>query len=163
MNRKVLIGLAILFLVVLMSKKISDANKVAVMDIKQHFRDYVRYVAARYGVPSSRVEAIIMQESKGNPQAKGITGDWGLMQITAPALADVNKKFQFGFSLEDMLDPYKNIQTGTAFLSMLLSQLHNLNDATQAYNVGAAAFLADNTKGQGYLWNVLEWEKYFLT
>ena len=162
MKRTLFIIAGILLLLILMSKKLSDASKLAIMNIKQNFHDYVSYVAARYGVPSARIEAIMMQESKGDASAKGITGDWGLMQITGPALADVNAKYHFGYSLQDMLDPYKNIQTGTAFLSLLLAQLHNLNDATQAYNVGASAFLADNSRGSGYLQNVLEWEKYFL-
>lgn len=94
--------------------------------------------ASMYGVNAKWILSIITVESGGVPYVIGLTGDFGLMQITQPALNDFNTHFQTSFTLSDMMfNNEKNIQVGTWYLSWLLQQFNDdYQLAVSAYNQG---------------------------
>ena len=103
--------------------------------ISDWFEDANQY-AKKFGVPVEVVLGIIATESNGNPKAKGVTGDFGLMQITQPALTDYNNTWNTRYTLLDMLNPQINIKVGTWFYARCYSRIKNQYDAFRAYNGG---------------------------
>lgn len=91
-----------------------------------------------YNVKRNFIISIIKVESGGNPFAIGGTNDFGLMQITQPALTDFNKTHNTNWTLYDIwISPDKNIHVGVWYLSWLLSQFSNdYVLAVSAYNQG---------------------------
>jgi soluble lytic murein transglycosylase-like protein len=102
------------------------------------YRHIVERYADAYKVDKTFVYAIIKQESDGFPLALGKTSDFGLMQITQPALTDYNNYHGENLTLLDIwLSPEKNIKVGTWYLSWLLSQFDgDYTFAVSSYNQG---------------------------
>ncbi|WP_407308447.1 lytic transglycosylase domain-containing protein [Desulfosporosinus sp. SB140] len=98
----------------------------------------VEKYAAQYGVDPLFVVAIIREESKFFPQSQSHKGAIGLMQLmptTAQSIAESlgDKKY----TNEDLLNPEKNIQYGTWYLSSLEKVFsNNLILVIAAYNGG---------------------------
>jgi hypothetical protein len=94
--------------------------------MKNTYGDLINKWANHYGVDPNLIAAIIMQESRGNPNVVSSKGAKGLMQIMT--------KFH---KIDDPFDPNQNIQTGTKFLSRLLKLYNgNKSKALAAYNCG---------------------------
>lgn len=88
--------------------------------------------------------AVIKQESRFNPEARGSHGEIGLMQIkpsTAAAFADLSGVDQEAVNAkvsEDLLDPVKNIEMGSAYLARLRASFKGRTHLyISAYNMGA--------------------------
>lgn len=112
-------------------------------------------------IPQKRIASIIFVESSGR---SGITGDGGksvgLMQIQQQALDTVNERYGYSFAMESLKDPGTNITVGTAYLDYLRNYLfHDLDTATQAYNVGLYSVQVNPKLGLGYLQKVLQAEQ----
>ena len=92
------------------------------------------------------VFAIISIESSWDPEAKSPAGAIGLMQITQPALDQVNSIYQVNLALEDMLRPDRNIFVGMRYLRWLYRVFEQLPHAPLfsiiAYNWGIGNVLA---------------------
>jgi soluble lytic murein transglycosylase len=130
--------------------------------IVTNFNDAVSSQATKAGVPVRRVLAIIYTESRGQAGAIGEAQDIGLMQITPPALSDVNGFLGTAYSISDLLDPSINILVGCTFLGMLSRQFNgDIDKATRAYNVGASRVKKDQTAGMLYLASVKSKEAFF--
>ncbi|WPL18637.1 Membrane-bound lytic murein transglycosylase C precursor [Thiorhodovibrio winogradskyi] len=96
-------------------------------------------MAAKYGLDSSLVHAIVRAESNYNPHAVSHAGAVGLMQVMPATAAD------YGVSSTDKLfDPTINAQTGTRHLKRLLGK-YSIGKAVMAYNAGEGAL--ERSKG----------------
>ncbi|MDQ7095852.1 lytic transglycosylase domain-containing protein [Desulfosporosinus sp. PR] len=98
----------------------------------------VEKYAAQYGVDPLFVVAIIREESKFFPQSQSHKGAIGLMQLmpsTAQSIAEsLGDK---SYTSEELLNPEKNIQYGTWYLSSLEKAFsNNLVLVIAAYNGG---------------------------
>jgi soluble lytic murein transglycosylase-like protein len=75
------------------------------------FAEFIYAAAARHGVRSELIAALIRTESSFNPNAQAATSSArGLMQLTRAAAADV------GADYESLFDPALNVEAGTAYL-----------------------------------------------
>jgi len=93
-----------------------------------------RYEPARRTTPAI-IEAIIAQESGGNPRAVGRNGTIGLCQIHP------NTGRMLGYSEADLFDPEKNKEAAEKYLTMMLDKFGgNLTLALQAYNCGPSGY-----------------------
>jgi soluble lytic murein transglycosylase-like protein len=161
MNKRTFIagGLAILGLILLMSKT-TFAKTAATITGK--YSSLVQSMADKYGLPRSRVGAMVLQESKGNPGSVGLAGERGLMQMKSGALSDVNRVYGFGFSFDDLFTPEVAIEAGCAYLAWLEGQFDgDLDLATQAYNAGIGNVKKNPKAGLSYLSQVKAKESYF--
>jgi soluble lytic murein transglycosylase-like protein len=104
------------------------AGKVSWAEVQ---RD-IQQLASAYGIDPLLVEAVVLQESGGNPNAQSSAGAVGLMQLmpnTAAALG-----------VSDVFDPVQNLRGGIEYLLQMLNKFHgNLALALAAYNAGPYA------------------------
>lgn len=70
----------------------------------------VQQASKKYGIPSALIHAVIQRESSGRPSVASGTGPVGLMQISRGLAKD------YGYKLEDRLDPAKNIDMGARYI-----------------------------------------------
>jgi soluble lytic murein transglycosylase len=106
--------------------------------------------AARYGVDAALVKAVVWKESWFNPNARGRSGEIGLMQIREDAAREWAKAESVRlFTHFQMLDPVKNTLAGTWYLRKLLRRYVN-TDNPLPYA------LAEYNAGRG---NVIKWTK----
>ena len=88
--------------------------------------------AARYGVPTRLVHAVIATESAYNPGALSSRGACGLMQL----MPETAKRY----GVTELFDPDANIRAGVAHLRDLLDMFRgDTRLAVAAYNAGAEA------------------------
>jgi len=111
-----------------------------------------------YGVEPSLLLAVIKQESDGNAKAQGPTGDYGLMQITQPALTDYNTATNNHLFLSDMLKPENNIKVGAWYLSLMFRNTGNWRQAVRAYNAGLSRVQTKLNAGVSYADSVFNHE-----
>lgn len=130
-------------------KELIGVNMTTKRLIDLYFSTVTQF-STQYDVEPSLVLAVIKQESDGNPKAQGPTGDFGLMQITQPALTDFNRYHNTQFTLSDLLDPSPNIRVGTWYLSTLFKQTQDWRLAVQSYNAGLSRVMKNNTAGADY-------------
>ncbi len=92
----------------------------------------VEGLARRFGLDPRLVEAVILQESGGDPTARSSVGALGLMQLMPGTAASLGVK--------NPLDPQQNLEGGMSYLLQLLQQFKgNLKLALAAYNAGPGA------------------------
>jgi soluble lytic murein transglycosylase-like protein len=115
--------------------------------------------SALRNIPRERITAIIAVESSGNAHATGAAQERGLMQVTVDPMIEVNTRYGYSFSFDEMYEAEKNILVGTTYLSWLRDQLfHDLDTGTQAYNVGLYSVQVNPKLGLGYLHKVQNYE-----
>ena len=101
---------------------------------RPEFDPYIEDAAAKFGVSSDLVRAIISVESAFDEYAVSSKGAQGLMQLM-PATAR-------RFGVANPFDPAQAIMGGTEYLSYLLGLFHNNVDlAAAGYNAGENAVL----------------------
>jgi len=100
-------------------------------------------ISMDYKIDPLLILAVIKQESRGNPNARGVylsggkSGALGLMQIKYESALEVARSVGIKInSPEDLFDPEKNLMVGTAYLLRLIAKYKNLQHALIAYNVG---------------------------
>lgn len=110
-----------------------DANVIATSaDFSEEaapFAGIIANAAAKYGVDSALIQAVIATESGFRPLAESHAGAKGLMQ-----LMDGTAR---GLGVTDSFDPVQNIEGGTRYLALLLNK-YNGHEAVAlaAYNAG---------------------------
>lgn len=104
---------------------------------------YVLASAQAHNVDPALINAVIQQESGGNPVAQnpagGGQGAWGPMQVRAPALADYNAANGTKYTVQDLLKPQVGVDVGSWYLGKQLDQFGDPSKALVAYNQGAAS------------------------
>lgn len=73
----------------------------------------------RINIDKDLILAVIMTESSGNPKADSGFAR-GLMQVSRIALFDINNKYKFNYTYDDLFEPAINIQVGTLYLRDLV-------------------------------------------
>lgn len=98
--------------------------------IRENYGAVITEVAAEHELESSYIEAIIMAESEGQPDAISPTGCTGLKQFTI-----ASSKL---FGLTDRFDPIESIRAGGRHIKSNLRQWRgNVAKATAHYNIGS--------------------------
>jgi soluble lytic murein transglycosylase len=115
---------------------------------EHRFDDLIGTAARQYGLPPALVKAVVWQESRFDPDARGSVGELGLMQVTEDAALEWAKAAKVPqFAREHLLDPRTNTLAGTYYLAKVLRRYTN-SDNPLPYA------LADYNAGRG---NVLRW------
>ena len=110
----------------------------------------IRAAARRYGVERALIKAIVWRESHFNPEARGRSGEIGLMQLQeVPAQAWADAEHLADFAHEHCLDPRTNTLAGAWYLKKLLRRYEHTDDPVPYA-------LADYNAGRG---NLLKWNK----
>ncbi|MBQ9754719.1 MAG: lytic transglycosylase domain-containing protein [Lentisphaeria bacterium] len=108
------------------------------------FSKEIHRAAARHRVPPQLVRALIFQESRFDPNARGYKGEIGLMQLLpSGAVADwarINKVAEPGE--DELFDPVMNLEIGCWYLGRALRRWHD-------YKEGIALALAQYNAGEG--------------
>jgi soluble lytic murein transglycosylase-like protein len=140
--------------------QMSDNKRNTLAIVVNKWLPGIQAAATNYGVPWTRVAAIVATESGGNESARnGLS--IGLMQIEPIALQDFNSEYHTSYSIESLNDAGINMNVGTGYLALLRKRLNNdLDLATQAYNGGIGNVLKDNSFDRVYLTRVKEFEQY---
>lgn len=93
----------------------------------------VQQAAKKYGVNPALIHAVIQRESSGKPKAASGTGPVGLMQVSKSLARD------YGYKLEDRLDPAKNIDMGTRYIKDNLKTFNgDVKKAMVGYSEGTS-------------------------
>lgn len=121
---------------VVAGKRISEKQKFTLSD-------EIWMISRNYGFDPLLVPAIVFQESKGNPQARGRfrsgeeSGAYGLMQLKIPTAQAIGKRFGLKVeTAEDLMKPEVSLITGSAYLMRLIGRYGDLKTAIIAYNIG---------------------------
>lgn len=100
------------------------------------YTDYIKKYSTKYGVDPALVAAVIMQESRFNPNAGSSAGAQGLMQFM-PSTAATMAKETGRWPKYDIYDPETSVEFGAAHLRDLLVKYEgNLDKALAGYNAG---------------------------
>lgn len=92
------------------------------------------------GPSTPLVDAVIGQESGGNPNARSSAGAVGLMQLLPDTAKEVAKDLGIPWDPAKMTDPEYNRTLGTAYLNKQLARFDgNVPAALAAYNMGPGA------------------------
>jgi soluble lytic murein transglycosylase-like protein len=92
---------------------------------------------ADHGLPVLMTLALITQESRFDPRAKGPTGSLGLMQLQPVTAQEVARRHGLSWqSQRTLLDPVQNVRLGLAYLSELRARFGSTDHALAAYNIG---------------------------
>lgn len=95
------------------------------------FKHQIEKAAADTGLSVELIEAVIRQESGGNPRAISSAGAAGLMQLMPATAVEMGVKNRF--------DPAENILGGARYLKQQLDRFKDLRLALAAYNAGPAS------------------------
>jgi len=108
--------------------------------------DNIWMISRNYNYDPLLILAIVMQESRGNPNARGrnrqgeASGAYGLMQLKLGTAQSLGRKFGMKINTEeDLLYPEVSIAIGSAYLMRLLGRYGDLKKAIIAYNLGTGA------------------------
>ena len=111
---------------------------------------YIYEAAMETGIDPELISAIIMQESRGNPNAVSRTGAIGLMQLFPAAIKDVHKFYPSSSKYKDRRNPKDNIFLGSYYLKLLTEKYlkgYPLKDIINGYNWGAGNVRSLRNKG----------------
>lgn len=113
---------------------------------------YSNQIGAELDVDPYLILAIIEAESHYDPNICG-NGAVGLMQLIPSCHKNTMNKY--GYSREDLFDPYKNIRVGAEYLSALVHKYDDISFALVCYNKGEGGALSSGVRSTGYSQHVL--------
>jgi soluble lytic murein transglycosylase len=117
---------------------------------EKRYDAFVLLAADKYQVHPALVKAVIWQESRFDPKAKGKVGEVGLMQIGKLAAQEWAEAEKIkGFDHHQLFDPMLNIMAGTWYLGKLIRRYLHTN---HPYRYALADYNAGRT-------HVLRWNK----
>lgn len=100
-------------------------------DQLQQYRAWIHKYAQQYGVDPKLAEAMILQESSGNPAAVSNKGAAGLTQLMPGTAAEMG--------VTDINSPEQQIAGGIKYLGIQLKTFGDVPTALAAYNAGPGA------------------------
>jgi soluble lytic murein transglycosylase-like protein len=90
-----------------------------------------------HDLPVALSLAIIKQESRFDPAAKGPSGSIGLMQLQPATARAIARRTGLRWTSQKLLrDPEVNVRLGLAYLIELRERFQNTEHAVGAYNIG---------------------------
>jgi len=149
MNKNIL-WIAGVFALILVGRTLSPPV-LSAQELRQvaKWERYAKEAAELTGIDPFIILGVIATESRGYPDAIGLIGEIGLMQLTTPAVQDL------GYNVVPK-DPRENIRAGALYLRLQMVRMNqNLFDALRAYNAGAQAAKNDPDIAAGYANKVL--------
>ncbi|MDB5097446.1 MAG: lytic transglycosylase protein [Cyanobacteria bacterium RYN_339] len=106
------------------------ASLLTKLDAMGLSRAYLEELCKKYGISLEMLLGVIMQESKGDPNAESGAGAQGLMQLM-PATAK-------GLGVTNSFDPKQNVEGGAKYLKQLMDQFGgDTSKVLAGYNAGA--------------------------
>ena len=103
------------------------------------YNKQIQKVAKKYQIDPALVHAVILAESRYNPEAVSPRGASGLMQL----MPDTAVRYK----VADVFDPTQNIRAGAQYLSYLLKLFNNdIELAIAAYNAGEGAVIKNGRR-----------------
>lgn len=132
-------------------------NKV--VEKLSQFSDWIGEASVKFNLPPSLLQAVIIVESAGNPNAVSKVGAKGLMQ-----LIDSTANY---LGVKNVFNPQENIYGGAKYLREMLDTFSgNLDLALAAYNAGPGNVLKYNgippfRETQNYVQRVKRYVNYF--
>lgn len=115
-------------------------DKILKMLYPKTYSEIISTYSKEYDVEENLIYAVIKAESNFNSEAVSNKSAIGLMQIVEETAIDVARRNSIEIDLEkveeELLDVNNNINIGTKYLSMLLTQYGNIEVALAAYNAG---------------------------
>ena len=138
---------------------LTGAQAVLMDRVEETWGGMCRVYGEAYGLPDGWLQAMIFQESRGNPNARNSEGTpkdpkddgIGLLQITHPSLKG-RRRFEFdgktrwvgGLSDEDLFVPAKNLEIGAKYVLEQYKRYGNdFPRVAAAFNSGSARAPAD--------------------
>lgn len=103
---------------------------------KQQYIEYAKQKASELGLDPSIVEALILQESGGNPNAVSSAGAKGIMQIMPSTAKQMEQTGLIPNAEQVFTDPKANIEAGLKYLKQQLDTFGSYDKALAAYNAG---------------------------
>ena len=101
------------------------------------FKEAVMHNSELHDLPPGLVFAVIRTESGFRPHVESRIGARGLMQITEETFEWIQWRYgKTGDVYEDLFDPVRNIEYGTALLRLLLDEFDTVPNALSAYHAG---------------------------
>jgi len=93
-----------------------------------------------HDLPALLVLALIEQESRFRPKARGPGGSLGLMQLMPTSARDLASRHAIPWQgTRTLHDPVKNVQLGVLYLAEMRERFGNADLAMAAYNIGPTA------------------------
>ncbi len=115
--------------------------------------------ANKYGMDPLFLVSVIRHESTFNPDAIGLVGEIGLMQIRPTTAEWLNKKFKIVKKI-NLKDPSNNVIIGAFYFNNLRTKFsQNSRWYISAYNMGATKLkrnIAQNVRPKEYVQNVMK-------
>ncbi len=104
------------------------------LDYRKNFHRYddvIRKLGAEHNLDPALIKAVAMAESAFNPNAFSRVGARGLMQLLPETARLVG--------VQNIWDPYENLEGGTRYLKQMMMRFGNRSLAVAAYNAGPRA------------------------
>ncbi len=106
-------------------------------DERREIAEIIVAVAKRNGLSAWTLLALIQQESRFDPKARGPRGALGLMQVRPFVAADVARRHQLPWTgPETLFEPVANVRIGMIYLVEQLERFGTVERALAAYNMG---------------------------
>ena len=137
-KKKIIIGIMIAILIIIIFILFKD--KFLKILYPKTYSEIVSTYAEEYNVEENLIYAVIKAESNFDSDAVSNREAIGLMQIVEETAIDVANQNKIDVDTEniteELLDIDNNINIGTKYLSILLTQYGNMEIALAAYNAG---------------------------
>ena len=137
-KKKIIIGIMIAILIIIIFILFKD--KFLKILYPKTYSEIVSTYAEEYNVEENLIYAVIKAESNFDSNAVSNREAIGLMQIVEETAIDVANQNKIDVDTEniteELLDIDNNINIGTKYLSILLTQYGNMEIALAAYNAG---------------------------
>jgi soluble lytic murein transglycosylase len=115
---------------------------------EHRFDKDIAEAARRYDLDPALIRAVIWEESRFDPDARGRAGEMGLMQVRGPAAMEwASAEHIKSFDPAECIDPAKNVLAGAYYLKKVMRHYSRADDPVPYA-------LAEYNAGRG---NVLKW------